>query len=207
MDRRGFIGSAMLGVAGLAGCRSQPTGEVMTGDRADMVGSTAAGAETYKPLIDEALGKLLARQNTGVQPAAAPAPAPKKICFVGLENRSSEDLGDFKEQIVEIIDTKINTSGTFQPLSRKIMAAGLMETRLQPNELLVPIKRRQFVAAMDQGGQSFDYLLFATITSGTTGGNNNKQKDYMLSLELVNIKTGSSDKESASLRKAYRSGH
>lgn len=207
MDRRGFFGSAMLGVVGLAGCRSQPTAEVMTGDKSDMVGTTAAGAETYKPLIDEALGKLLARQNAGVQPAAAPGPAPKKICFVGLENRSSEDLGDFKEQIVEIIDTKINTSGTFQQISRRYTEAGLRETRLRADELFVPIKQRQFLAAMQASGQPFDYFLFATVTSGTTGGNNTKQKDYMLTLELVNIKTGTPDKESASLRKAYRSGH
>ncbi len=207
MDRRGFFGTAALGVVGLAGCRSQQTGEVMSPDKADMVGSHAAGAETYKPLIDEALGKLLARQGSGIQPAAAPAPAPKKICFVGVENQTNEDIGDFKAQIFQIIDTKINTSGTFSQISSKFTEAGLRKTHLRPDELFLAEERRKFVAVLESAGQPFDYLLFATITSGTTQVNNNKQKDYMLTLDLVNIKTGTSDKESASLRKAYRNTH
>ena len=43
---------------------------------------------THDPLIDEAVGKLLARQSHCVQPAGANMPvAPKRICFVGVENR------------------------------------------------------------------------------------------------------------------------
>ena len=207
MDRRGFFGTALLGVTGLAGCRHEQTGEVLSHDKADMVGSHAAGAETYKPLIDEALGKLLARQGSGIQPAAAPAPTLKKICFVGVENKSSEESGDYKAQIIEMIDTKINGSGVFQPISFRFTVAGLKATSLQADDLFVPDNQKRFLTAMSASGQPFDYLLFATITSGTTQVNNQKQKDYMLTLELVNIKAGTSDKESASSRKAYRNTH
>jgi hypothetical protein len=175
-----------------------------------MVGNTAAGAETFKPLIDDALGKILTRQSAGLQPASVPAPPPgkKSICFVGVENKSSEDLGDFRNQIVEIIDTKINTSQAFVQVSRRYVEAGLSSQRLRPDELFVPENQRKFLAVMESQGTPFDYLLFATVTSGTTSSAGGTQKDYLLTLELIDIRTGLSDKEtSAPIRKAYRRTH
>jgi hypothetical protein len=202
MDRRHFF--VLLGSSGvaLAGCRSQPVGEVIKDGKKDAVGSTAAGAEAYKPMIDESLGKLLARQATGLQPAGG-NPAPKAICFVGLENASSEDLGDWKEQIIETIDNKINTSGAFVQISRRFTDAGLQATRLRPNELFLGGNMKKFQDAMAQQGAPFDYLLFAKLTSGTTRTANASQKDYLLTLELVNIQTGIPEKESATIRKGY----
>lgn len=196
----------MIGSLALTGCRSGPKGEVVTDGRKDLVGTTAAGGEVYKPLIDDALGKLLARQNTvtSVQPAGVLPPPAKKICFVGLENKSSEELGDFKEQIIQIIDTKINNSGVFQQISNRFAAAGLQAARLRPDELFLPANQRKFLGVMESQGQPFDYLLFATVTSGTTRGNGESQKDYQLILELINIQTGQQDKELAMLSKAYR---
>jgi len=210
MNRRRFmrvVGTSVFGFPALIGCRGQQVGEVMSDTRKDLVGSHAAGAETYKPLIDEALGKLLGRQYSGVEPAAVPPHAPRRICFVGLENKSSEELGDFKDQIVEIIDTRINTSQVFEQISRRFTAAGLSEARLRPDELFVPANQRKFLAIMEAQGKPFDYLLFATVTSGTTRANSQTQKDYLLTLELVDIQTGTPDKESAVLRKNYHKSH
>ncbi|WP_020471870.1 hypothetical protein [Zavarzinella formosa] len=209
MDRRGFFGSVgttMLGSMMLAGCRSGPSGEVLTDDKKDLVGSTAAGAEIYKPLIDEALGKLVAKQSTitGVQPAGAGLPR-KRICFAGLRNKSSEELGDFKDQIVDILDTKINGSGVFQQISSEYVKSGLVAAGLRFDQLFQPESQRKFLAVMESQGQPFDYFLFASVNSGTTpGAGGVTQKDYQLSLELINIKTGEMEKESASMRKAYR---
>jgi len=77
MDRRRFFGSvgSFVGAATLLGCRGKQVGEVLKDDKKDLVGSHAAGAETYKPLIDESLGKLLDRQCATLQPAAAPTEA------------------------------------------------------------------------------------------------------------------------------------
>jgi hypothetical protein len=60
-----------------------------------------------------------------------------------------------------------------------------------------------FAASMEELQQPFDYLLYATITSGTTRSNKDYQRDYLLTLELVDIHTGQFDKESAELRKGY----
>jgi hypothetical protein len=210
MNRRRFLGrlgAFVLGpaVAFEAGCRGHQYAHVLKNDQQDLVGTHAAGAETFKPLIDEAVGKLLARQGCAppIQPAGGTLPGPKRICFVGLENKSAEELGDFKDQICQIIDTRIVESKAFQPISPRFVAVGLKETRLRPEELFMPANQRKFLAVMEQQGQPFDYLLFANLTSGTTTSNKDFQRDYLLTLELVNIHTGEPDKESATIRKGY----
>ena len=71
------------------------------------------------------------------------------------------------------------------------------------DQLLIPEHMRGFAAHMDQQGQPIDYLLYATITSGTTQQNRDYQRDYVLTLELVEVGTGSYDKQSAELSKGY----
>ena len=43
----------------------------------------------------------------------------------------------------------------------------------------------------------------ATITSGTTRDNKDYQRDYLLTLEMVHVRTGKYQKESAELSKGY----
>lgn len=211
MDRRRSL-FALLASAGnftaFLGCRGTDVGVVKKETDKDVVGNRAAGAETFKPLVDEALCKLLNRQSTVVQTSAGPATGKKRICFVGLENKSSEEIGDFKAQIVDTIDSRIAQSQAFEQISMRYTEAGLRTTRLRPDDLFLPANRRNFQAAMESAGTPFDFLLFATITSGTTQGAGETQKDYQLTFELVPIDTGlNPDKESASLRKGYFKKH
>ncbi len=62
---------------------------------------------------------------------------------------------------------------------------------------------RNFVAALEQQGQPFDAMLYAVITSGTTRENKDYQRDYLLTLELVDIHNGQYDKQAATLTKGY----
>lgn len=203
---RGVVWLVVIALAACGGCRGRQHAHVLKQTDRDMVGSHVAGAETFKPLIEEATAKLLGREAAaaGIQPAGMnPQVGCKRICFVCVENRSAEEIGDFKEQVYEIIDSHISESGVFQPVSKRFVDAALMETRLRPDQLFLPNNRRMFAAALEDVGQPFDYLLFAKITSGTTGSNGDYQRDYLLTLELVNIQTGDFDKESATLRKGY----
>jgi hypothetical protein len=210
MERRRFQFASALHVIALVatgtlvGCRG-PLGHVLNDSQPDMVGSTSAGAAVYKPLIDEAVAKLLARQCGQVETASHDqlAPPPKRICFVAVENKSAEEMGDFKDQVYELIDTQILQADLFQPVSRRFVDAGLRETRLRPDQLFQPQNMEVFSASLAQLGQPFDYLLYATITSGTTSANHDYQRDYLLTLELVDVRTGDYDKQSASLRKGY----
>jgi hypothetical protein len=172
----------------------------------DLVGSHTAGAETYQPLIDESVAKLLGRgcESCAVQPAGMVIGEQKKICFIGVENCTAEEIGDFKEQIYELIDSAINESQQYHEISRRYVDAALKQLRLPPDQLFLKENQRNFQVVMEEMKQPFDFLLFAKLTSGTTQKNKDYQRDYLLTLELVNIHNGDFLKESAKLRKGYR---
>jgi len=103
--------------------------------------------------------------------------------FRRRREQECEELGDFKEQIYQEIDTQIVQSGAFQPVSKRFVEAGLREARLRPDSLFIPANMRVFTEVMEQMGQPFDYLLYATVTSGTTENNHSYQRDYLLTMK------------------------
>lgn len=212
MRRRQFLvqtgwtlAAASATLAG-TGCRGRQFGHIVKDDQSDLVGSHTAGAAVFNPLVDEAVAKLLGRQEQVIQPASHPSEMglePKTVFFVGLENKSAEELNDFRDQLIEQIAAKINHSPNFQPLSRRFIEAGLSEARMRPDALFIPDNLRLFTVVLEKQGTPVDYLLFATLTSGTTTRNSSEQRDYLLSLELANIHTGRAETESATIRKGY----
>lgn len=135
--------------------------------------------------------------------AGAPMPGPAKVCFIALENKSAEELVDFKDQLYERIDSQVNQSTSFRMVSRRMVDAALLETRLRPDSLFLPDNRAIFTAALGRQGTPVDFLLYGKITSGTTERNKSTQRDYLLTLEMVNVHTGDYVKESATIRKGY----
>lgn len=206
-------------LASLSGCAGKQYGHLLANDDKDLVGSHAAGAATWNPLVDESVAKLLSGCPPHIQPVAfngqidvridnhvvdSPlAGGPANVCFVGIENKSAEEIGDFKDQLYERIDTQINQNGNFRVISRRMVQAALRETRLRPDALFLPDNRHVFASVLGRGGTPVDYLLFATITSGTTDRNKSSQRDYTLTMEMVNLHTGDFLKESANIRKGY----
>lgn len=190
----------------LCGCRGFQYGHLVRSDHADLVGSHSAGAEVYKPLVAESVSKLLGACE--VTPASAilgpeGMTLPRRVCFVGVENCSSEELGDFKEHIYELIDSQVSQAPEFSLLSRRVVEAALVETRLRPDSLLVPRNMQLFTSVLQRDGQPVDYLLYAKLTSGTTERNSSSQRDYLLTLEMVDTRTGHSNKQQAEIRKGY----
>ena len=176
----------------------------------DMLGSHDAGAAVWNPLVDEAVTKILSRCPPDVQQVnfdpSVPVPGkPSTVCFVGVENKSVEELVDFKDQIYERIDSQINSSPSFRSVSRRMVDAALVETRLRPDSLFIPANRDMFAASLGRQGTPVDILMYATITSGTTDHNKSTQRDYLLTLEMVNLHNGEYVKESAKIRKGYHS--
>ncbi len=204
MRRREWLASlSVLSMAGMIGCRGYQYGHIIKPNSENLVGSHEAGAEVFDPLVSEAVAKLLARQNAECVAGQDGMPIKKSICFVCIENKMAEDIGDFKDQLYQQIDTRIIESDTFQPISRRMVDAALFETRMRPDSLFIPDNQTQFAAVLNRGGSPIDYLLFAQLTSGTTTRNSSTQRDYLLTLDLVNIHTGQADKQSAEIRKGY----
>ena len=191
-----------------SGCRNRQHAHVLKDGDPDMVGSHTAGAETWKPLIEESVGRLLGKSCATIQQAShvtmtEGGGAVMSVCFVGVENRSGEAIGDFKEQIYDHISTMIGQHDQFRVISRRAVEAAMSELRCTPESLVLPTKQREFQAVLERERQPFDYLLFARITSGTTTSNGDYQRDYLLKLELLNIHTLESLEDSAMLRKGY----
>ncbi|MBB3206569.1 hypothetical protein FHS27_002381 [Rhodopirellula rubra] len=140
-----------------------------------------------------------------IDPSCPPqlATGPARVCFIGIENKSAEELVDFKDQLYERIDSQVNAGEAFRSISRRMVDAALIETRLRPDSLFLPANRAAFAAALGRQGTPVDYLLYATITSGTTDRNKSTQRDYVLTLEMVNLHSGDYIKESAKIRKGY----
>jgi hypothetical protein len=206
-DRLLLAGAVLvcLGLLAGIGCRGYSYGHLIKNNQPDMVGSHTAGAEVFNPLIDESVARLLGAQDqrNPPMPGLDGAPVPRTVCFVGVENKSAEDLGDFKDQIYEQIDTQITRSTSFRVLNRRVVDAALKETRMRPEDLFIKANMRLFTAILERDGQPVDYLLFAKLTSGSTERNSSTQRDYLLTLELVDTENGDQTKEQASVRKGY----
>ena len=149
----------------ITGCRGRQYAHVLDNDDKDLVGSHEAGAETWKPLIDESVARMLGRACTDVQTVSytdeSGSPV-RTVCFVGIENHSSEPIGDFKEQIYEHIDSIIGQSPQFRMISRRYVEAAMIECRCDPAMLVLPDKQRQLQAALEKAEQPFNFLLFAS---------------------------------------------
>jgi len=190
----------------IAGCRSKQTARVMTPDEADLVGSHQAGAETFGPLVDQAVMDLLMKNGYQVEPTGMNTVPSKKlrVCFVDFENASIEEMGDFKLQIYDRIDGCVNRSQSYEMVDRRWVETGLRELRISPDQLFLPSHRDQFLGLMASQGRPIDCLLYASLTSGTTNNNqSNYQRDYQLTLRLINVLNGTSVIQNAMLRKAY----
>ena len=212
MIRRRFLQQCSIACSSLVafvmtGCRGRQQAHILEDDDENMVGSHEAGASVFEPLVQKAVVDLLAKESAGsIQRVGfnEEATFPKKICFCEIENASAEELGDFKEQLYEVIDQQIVEAQVYESISRRFVEAGLREGRLRPDELFLANNQRTFAAIMEQQGNPFDYLLFAKLTSGTTRSNRaDYQRDYTLTLELVNIHNGHSQKVSEKIRKGY----
>jgi len=164
----------------------------------DYVGSRAAGAAAYDRLISEAVGKLLDGHS-----AARAGAGQLKVAVLGVDNASSEELGDWQAQIFELISTSISNSGRYSTVSIRYVNAALRETNLRRDDLFIPAKRRGFLAVLERDDNPAQLLLFPKITSGTTLSDDVKQRNYTLTLELVDVETGKDTRETARLRKAY----
>lgn len=219
------LGAGSVGL--ISGCAGRGYGHLLASEDKDMVGSHAAGAAVWNSLVDESVAKVLGRSHqqltmagpavfdasgqavsvrydaSGAPVAVHPADSRSRVCFVGVENKSAEELGDFKDQLYEQIDSRINSADHFQSISRRMIDAALVETRLRPDSLFLPHHRDQFAAALGRAGAPVDHLLFATVTTGTTDRNQSSQRDYLLTLEMVNVHSGDFVKESAKIRKGY----
>ena len=155
MERRRFMQLGAVTLVGMAGCRGKQHAHILEEDDDNLVGSHEAGAAVYEPLVQGAVARLLGKELAGIQQVALNEGTrqPKRICFVGIENMSAEELGDFKEHLYQIINQKILEANAYDSISRRYMQVGLREAGLRPDSLFLPSNRKAFVTVMEAQGQ------------------------------------------------------
>ena len=195
----------------LSGCVGQ-SGKIVESHSPNRVGSHRAGSEIYDPAAQAVVSRLLEQvartpvflEDSGKTVAQLNEDYEvRRICFVGVENAGGEEMGDIREDLTETIRTMIANSGQFEIVDSHTVAAGLRETGLRIDDLLLPDKREKFAAALGELNSPFDYILFAKVTTATTRDNRDSQVKYSLTLDLVNVHTSSSIRETVELKKHY----
>jgi len=184
----------------LASACNKPKGRIKSGDEGDLVGSKTAGSATYNELIEEATRKLLTAEA-----ARFPEGDVRKIAFVGIENRGAEELGDIRDSTNQIIETVIFQAKRYDMIGQRYVEHGLQVNSMRAEDLFLHDGREKFVSVLRQEGQDPDYLLWAVYTTLSTTGEKERQRDYLLTLELIDARSGRlMQKETARVRKAYR---
>ena len=110
--------------------------------------------------------------------------------------------------LYDTVDTLVGRQGTFDMVSRTYVENVLSQMGKQPRvELLLdPQVRRGVIERFEQaeGREYIRYILWGKLNNATTKtGRDEKEKKYVLGLEMVDVKTGLQLKEQVSARKEY----
>lgn len=176
-----------------------PAGRVKEEGEGSLVGAKTAGAETYNKLVAGTVEKLL-REHSEVHKGKR-----MLLCFVDIENRSAEELAENREAIYEEIDTIIVNSGAYTNISRRYVDAALRNTGLRAEEIFLGDGRKKFMSVLGKEGFTPDYLLWGKVTTLSTEGSNRREREYLLTLEMVNALTGLTEaKKTEKVRKEYK---
>lgn len=194
-----YLRRTLPGLAALVLCAcGSPQGKIMTEDQGDLVGAKSAGSATFSRLIAGATNKLLEDHS-----ASTSGLGQLKVACLDVQNRGIEELSDWREQIYELIATSINQSDRYRTISREFVNAVLRETRLRPDELYIPAKRRLFLQTLETENNPVQVVIIPRLTTGTTDAGSTRQRDYLLTLELIDVVSGENRRVAEKLRKEY----
>jgi hypothetical protein len=177
---------AMAAALLAAGCAG-PSARVKSGDEGDLVDVRKGGTETYKELIRKGVSELLAEHRLTLGNSAEKV----MIAFVGVENRSSEELGEFRASMNNEITTALVNSRLYSMLSMRAVDAAKRESNIRSvDDLTVARPREAFLGVLNKDGQAPQYLLFGEVTSMTSSGNNARERTYQLTLQMMDSSNG-----------------
>ncbi len=178
--------AAVLAASLAAGCAG-PSARVKSSDEGTLVDVRKGGTETYKELIRKGVEELLAENRIQLENAA------KKpmIAFVGVENRSSEELGEFRAAMDTEITTALVNSRIYSMLSMRAVDAAKREANIRDvADLTVSRPRQAFLSVLNRDGQPPEYFLFGEVTTMTSTGNQSRERTYQLTLQLMDSSNG-----------------
>ncbi|MEE9128263.1 MAG: hypothetical protein V3U11_14115, partial [Planctomycetota bacterium] len=109
-----------------------------------------------------------------------------------------------RQDMVQVIETKINHFPGYKTVSSFYVGKALTETRFVVEDLFLKKKRDEFLRVLEREKNPAEALLFAMVTNiRTVAAPDVTQVNYRLTMELVDTATGENFKESTQVRKAY----
>jgi hypothetical protein len=186
-----------LGGSGCAGPSARMKGE----DEGTLVDVRKGGTETYKKLIHDTVVALL-EEHRAVLQGAAEKPL---VAFVGVENKSSEELGEFRTAMNNEITTALVNSRYYAIVSMRAVDAAKRESNIRNiDDLTTRASREAFMAVLNRDGAPPQYLLVGSVTTMTSRGNKEKERVYQLTLEMMDSSNGIiQTMKQEEVRKAY----
>jgi hypothetical protein len=183
-----------------AGCTG-PSARVKSGDEGDLVDVRKGGTETYKELIRKGVSELLSEHRLTLGNSAEKV----MVAFVGVENRSSEELGEFRSSMNNEITTALVNSRLYAMISMRAVDAAKRESNIRSvDDLTVARPREAFLSVLNKDGQAPQYLLFGEVTSMTSRGNAASERTYQLTLQMMDSSNGViQSQKTVEMRKEY----
>ena len=153
----------------------------MSDSEEEHVGSKTAGAATYHRLIEQSVEKLFQRHKDEYGSTKV-----VNVAFVDVINKTDRELGATRDDMIQVIETKINHFPGYKTVSSFYVGKALTETRLVAEDLFLKTKRDQFLAVLAREDNPAGALLFAIVTNiRTVAAADVTQVNYRLTLELV----------------------
>jgi hypothetical protein len=192
--------AALIAAAMAVGCTG-PSARMKTDDEGTLVDVHKGGTETYKELIRKGVTQLLEEHRLTL---AGGAERPL-VAFVGVENRSSEELGEFKPAMNNEITTALVNSRYYQMISMRAVDAARRESNLRDvADLSVGRPREAFLAVLNKDGHPPQYLLFGECTTMSSSGIGERERTYQLTLQMMDSSSGIVQTQKlVEVRKAY----
>ena len=186
-----------LGGTGCAGPSARMKGE----DEGTLVDVKKGGTETYKKLIHDTVVALLEEHRAMLQ-GAAEKPL---IAFVGVENKSSEELGEFRTAMNNEITTALVNSRYYTMISMRAVDAAKRESNIRNiDDLATRTNREAFMSVLNRDGAPPQFLLAGSVTTMTSRGSGEKERVYQLTLEMWDSSSGViQSQKTEEVRKAY----
>ena len=126
------------------------------------------------------------------------------VAFIGLENKSAEEIRDIREALYQTIDTILVNEATYTLINQRFVDEAMRSAGLRPEGLFLRDGRERFVETVSREGIAPDYLLYGVITSMTSVGIDEDQRNYQLTLELIDANSGVTvAKETDRVRKQF----
>lgn len=191
---------ALASMTLLAACES-PKARIKADGEDSIVDDNRAGIATYDRLVKESTQEMLGWYTNEILDGQAPQGL--NVAFVGIQNSTNESLGQWRDELNQIIGTTINNYRGFTAVSPRVVTAALRENGQRVDDLLLPAGRETFLNVLRRNDNAVRALVFAQLTGGDSNGGGVREQRYRLTLEMVDTESSVGRSFDATLSKEY----